>query len=195
MKISSSLLVLAAAVSFYSCGKQEPNNPDRIVSDGNKVLNQEQFSKYVFQSLKYQDFDAYSQYFIRLGDLDYFFAMKVKHQKKMKKDPQKIKRLQQQLAKARALFPARRKSRLSGLQTAFNRLRSEAEAAGVDWKTARYKGYQLENARHIYKIATADIIVTFTSGKKHYIFKIPRSQYLQRGWVYSAPLKWMGDYR
>ncbi len=153
-----------------------------------------QFSYTMYKALKINDFKAYSTSFITTSDLDYFFLMKLASKQPKIKKPEDLKKLKQEISAARKGFPARRKARLITLKNSFIRLRNKARKKGVDWKTAKFIGYKLKNARHIHKIATADFLITFSSNNKHYVFKVPRAQFVRRGWIYSESLRWVGLY-
>ncbi len=201
------LLIIVIVTIFFmqSCSSQQGATPDKVTnqkkmigsksSRPSKVLYKAQFSYTIFRNLKTNDFVSYSKRFITTSDLDYFFLMKLSNKVKRIKNPDKMKKLKQQIVAARQKFPARRQARLKTLHNAFIAIRKNAVQNGVDWKTAEFKGYKLENGRHINKIATADIIITFVSNKKHYVFKIPRCQYARRGWIFSEPLRWVGLYQ
>lgn len=171
------------------------NTPENKSNKKKPVSIERQFSRIIFTTIKKDRFDNYSKYFITASDLDYFFLMKLRNQQKLIKDPLRIKKLKQSISIARAKFPARRKIHLRKLKDTFTWIRKQASDKGVNWATAKFKGYQLENARHIHKVATADFILTFTDRNKHYVIKVPRCQYVRRGWVFSEPLRWEGLYK
>ncbi|VAW79104.1 hypothetical protein MNBD_GAMMA12-386 [hydrothermal vent metagenome] len=205
MKIMPWITVIMTMFFVLSCSSQQGDASDKASGQNkiskskslspSKVLYKAQFSYTIFRNLKTNDFQSYSKRFITRSDLDYFFLMKLSNTIKKIKDISKVKLLKQKIVVARKKFPARRQARLKTLHNAFIAIRQHAIKNGVDWKTAEFKGYKLENGRHINKIATADMTITFVSNKKHYVFKIPRCQYARRGWIFSEPLRWIGLYK
>ena len=205
MRHTTYITFLLFAFLALSCGKPDDNNtakpnvgkniPENKTGNKKRLSVEKQFSRLIFATIKNDRFDNYSKFFITASDLDYFFLMKLRNQQRLTKDPARIKKLKQSITTARAKFPARRKIHMRKLKDTFTWIRKQASVKGVNWKTAKYKGYQLENARHIHKVATADFILTFTDKNKHYVIKIPRCQYVRRGWVFSEPLRWEGLYK
>ena len=173
---------------FNACSDtQQTTNPDLIKID--------KFSRAIFYALKTNDFDKYKPFFINAADLDYFFLRKLGHFTSKKASQKSLDQLKENIKKARTSFTSRRETRLASLKKSFELVREVAIKAGVDWKTAKFKGRQLENARHIYKIGTADVVITFTDKNKHYQIKIQRCQYVRRGWIFSEPIRWEGTYK
>ncbi len=196
MKPISWIIILTITFFTYSCSESDKGKGStKNKRDSSIVTYKAQFSYMMYKAIKTNDFKAYSTSFITASDLDYFFLMKLASKQKKIRKPEQLKKLKQEIITARKNFPARRKARLATLKNSFIRLRNKARQKGVDWKTAKFTGYKLKNARHIHKIATADFLITFTSNNKHYVFKVPRAQFVRRGWIYSEPLRWVGIYK
>ena len=194
--ISWSTLLIIAFLSL-ACSQPDSEQDKSKISEYKlpKIMYKAQFNYTIFQTLKTNNFKVYSKFFITSADLDYFFLKKLSSRLKRIKNPERIKRLKLEISTARKNFPDRRRARLLTLHNSFLQIRNQAIQKGVDWKTAEFKGYKLENARHVHKVATADMIITFVSNKKHYVIKVPRSQFVRRGWIYSEPLRWVGLYK
>ena len=146
---------------------------------------------HVFKSIKLNQFKLYDSRFINKSDIEYFNAKKLTFFKKnsSKSEVHKIRQTQQSNI---LKFPLRRSTNLLAAKKSFEKARVAASKAGVKWESAKFKGVQLENQRRKYGIESADLFVTFTNGKIHYVIKIKNCLKLKRGWILSGKLHWDG---
>ncbi len=150
-----------------------------------------ELGNHVFNSIKLNQFKLYDLRFISKSDIEYFNARKLDFFKK-NSSKSEINKIQQTQKNDISKFPSRRNINLLAAKKSFEKVRVKALKEGVKWKNAKFKGVQLENQRRKYGIESADLFITFTTGKINYVIKIKNCLKLKRGWILSDKLHWDG---